>query len=333
VTVNSYSVVIETENLSMADNACLWDCLDSLQVAIAKTAPPLEAWLLNTGDVSPAMMATLAEKYPWVTLVQSPPGENYYETKMRGALLSTSAIVVFADSDCTYNPDWLVGLLEPFEDNRVRIVAGETGFCDAGPYGLALSIAHSFDGYSEKNSLYRVNNYYANNVAFRRSVLVDLPIPLRLPLYRHSCSAHCMELRRRGETIWAQPRSRAAHASPEGLSHFYWRFLLFGRDRAIRARLQLIDDAPKVDADKTGVIHVVSRRLGRALRFRPTQWMWIPAASFIVLIAFILIRVGQVLSRLNPQLAIEHFGSIEGVRYPTMAEFQQSKAAGSSPGA
>ena len=322
--MSSYSLVIETENLSIADSSCLLACLDSVQAAIGRVAPPREALLINTGDISPTMVATLEQKYPWVSLVSSPPGENYYEIKMRGARLATADLVVFVDSDCRYNKDWLAGLLEPFVDPDVRIVAGETAFTDPGPYGLALAIAHSFDGFSGGNDLYPVNNYYANNVAFRRSVLLDLPIPTGLPLYRHGCSAHCVELRRRGEHIWAQPRSRAMHAAPEGLQHFFWRFLLFGRDRAVRSQIGLVDDAPKVDAETSGIVHVVRRRLERALRLQRGQLKWMPLASLIVLAAFILIRAGQVLSRFNHQLAIEYFSSIENVHYPTVLEYHRA---------
>ena len=326
--MNSYSLIIETENLSIADSSCLWACLDSVQAAIGRVAPPVEALLINTGDVSPSMLAMLEKKYPWVSLVHSPPGENYYEIKMRGVGLATADLVVFVDSDCRYNEDWLAGLLEPFDNSKVRIVAGETGFVDRGPYGLALAVAHSFDGFSGGTDLYLVNNYYANNVAFRRSVLFNLPIPTGLPLYRHGCSAHCVELRRAGEQIWAQPRSRAMHAAPEGLAHFFWRFLLFGRDRAVRSRLGLVDDAPKASSGGSGVIPVVRRRLERSLKLQPSQRKWIPAASLIVLAAFILIRAGQVLSRFRPQLAIEYFATIENLHYPTMDDYKKSISPG-----
>lgn len=327
---NSYSIVIETENLSLADSACLWACLDSVQSAIDRVAPPAEALLFNTGDISPSMVAMLEKRYPWVSLVNSPPGKNYYEIKMQGARLATADLVVFVDSDCRYNEDWLAGLLEPFVDPNIRVVAGETAFTDPGPYGLALAIAHSFDGFSGRSDLYPVNNYYANNVAFRRSVLLDLPIPTRLPLYRHGCSAHCVELRRRGEHIWAQPRSRAMHAAPEGIQHFFWRFLLFGRDRAVRSRIGLLDDAPKPGGGKSGVIAVVKMRLERSLKLQPAQRKWIPAASLIVLAAFVLIRTGQVLSRFRPQLAIDYFSTLENLDYPTIDDYKESILSGAT---
>ena len=242
---------------------------------------------------------------------------------MIGARAVTAELVVFVDSDCIYNNEWLVGLLEPFEDPEVRVVAGETAFVEPGPYSLALSLAHAFEGYSNCADLYAVNSYYANNVAFRRSVLLDLPIPTELPLYRGGCIVHAAELRERGNTIWAQPRSRAAHAMPEGFSNFFWRFLLFGRDRAVRRRLGLGIDKTGGKQNKHGasIYHSLSSRLTRSLRDQPTQRKWVPVALVIAAFARILQRNGELVASIWPQRFIGHFEDLEGVHYPTIEEY------------
>jgi hypothetical protein len=330
--VDSYSIIIETENLGMADSAHLWACLESLQASIAKASPPEAVLLLNSGNLGQEMLVYLAGSFPAVRVVPVPAGYSYYEVKMHGARLVTSELIVFADSDCSYNEDWLPGLLESFSDPKVRVVAGETGFVAPGPYGLALAIAHSFDGYSDAAGLYPVKNYYANNVAMRRSLLLEVPIPANLPLYRHACSVHSDQLRRRGETIWAQPRSRAVHAATEGLSYFFWRFILFGRDRSVRARLQLEGGTQKEDVHSRSVLHTIKLRFERALRYGPWSWKSALPAGAIVCLAFLLIRAGQLLARFNPQIAIAHFGAIEGCRYPTVSEFLSVRGIGKNPG-
>jgi len=320
-TTETYSLVIETENLSLANSDCLWRTLDSIEKALARVSAPRESLLVNSGDVSAVMLDKLALRYPWITPIDAPTGANYYESKMFGIHRATGDIVVLMDSDCTYNEDCLAGLLAPFCDAAVRVVAGETSFVGKGPYILTLCIAHSFDGYSGATDVYPVNGYYANNVAIRRSLALELPIPTKLPLYRHGCSWHCVELRRQGETIWAQPRSRAAHSPPEGISHFFWRFLLFGRDRAVRARLGLVDDAPRAGGQGGGVYGTLKKRLWRACQREPAQVLWLPLAAIIIGCAFVLIRLGQLLSHGNPEIAISHFGAIEGVHYPTLDEY------------
>jgi len=319
----SYSIIIETENLSLADSDCLVECLDSVRESIRDMQQaPRKVYLINSGDVSVAMAGRIALEYGFVEVLEAREGSNYYESKMFGAHRTESDIVVYADSDCRYERGWLAGLVTPFADPAVNVVAGETGFGGRGAYVLAMKIIHSFDGYSGADDLYPVRNYYANNFAIRRQLLLDVPIPTGLPLYRHACSWHCVELRRRGEVIWGQPRSRAVHAPPEGFSHFFWRFLLFGRDRTVRARLGLVDDASQ-DFERApgGVAGVAYRRLQRVLREEPRQALLLPISGCIVVAAAALIKAGQLLARINPDLAIDRLGRIEGVRYPTVEEF------------
>jgi hypothetical protein len=318
----SYSIVVETENLSLADDECLWRSLASISRSMERVNyPPEKLLIVNSGDLPEETCNQLAVKFPSIELLRAPPGANYYESKMLGVYHSTSDIVVFADSDCQYNRDWLSGLLEPFRDPTVSVVAGETSFLGRGPYVLAMNIIHSFDGYSDGATPHPVNGYYANNFAARRELFVAHPIPTRLPLYRHGCSWHCVQLRRLGEVILAQPRSRAGHATPEGLSHFFWRFLLFGRDRSVRSRIGLVDNAPQAMPKRGGVFGVALGRMRRALRQQPSQVLWLPVSFVIVVVASSLIRIGQVLARNHPELAISHFGTIEGVRYPTVEEY------------
>jgi hypothetical protein len=106
------------------------------------------------------------------------------------------------------------------------------------------------------------------------------------------------------------------------LSHFFWRFLLFGRDRAVRARLGLVDDAPPAgERPPGGVAGVVYRRLQRVLRDEPRQALLLPLSGCIVVAAAALIKAGQLLARFNPDLAIGRLGRLEGVHYPTVGEF------------
>jgi len=315
-----YSVVLETANLSFVERDSLWQCLDSIQAAIQKVSPPESVLLYAGGEICADTLAALRARYAWVTVIPVEAGTSYYGMKMEGARKSNTDVIVMADSDCTYNQDWLAGLLEPFENPDVQVVAGETTFGRPGPYSLALAISFAFDGYSDRQELYPVNYYYANNAAFRRRVLLDPPIPTQLPLYRSGCFRHCVELRKRGVTIWAQPRSRANHTVLEGFSLFFWRFLLFGRDRAVRRRLELRDDAPQVRQYDQGQ-SFLRRRLGRALKNQPEQRKWLPLALLIAVIARILVRIGDLAATRKPERFIGRFAKMESVNYPTVAEY------------
>ena len=153
-------------------------------------------------------------------------GTGYEELKMAGANASSGEVIVFADGDCLYERTWLEAL-SPFSDPSVSIVGGETVINSDGPYGLAVSIASSFPARTGSDSPYRSDRYHLNNVAFRRRILQDLPIPSRQPCYRMS-GLHAARLLIRGYTILRQPSACAVHAAPHGVSHFVWRFLSWG---------------------------------------------------------------------------------------------------------
>ena len=183
---------------------------------------------------------------------------------MAGANASSGELIVFADGDCLYERTWLEALLAPFSDPSVSIVGGETAINSAGPYGLAVAIASSFPARARSDSPYRSDRYHLNNVAFRRRVLQDVPIPSRQPCYRMS-GLHAARLLARGYTILRQPSARAVHAAPNGLSHFVWRFLLMGFDGVVVPRLIAKESKP---ADRS---RVQRRRTFGLIRFWAAQ--------------------------------------------------------------
>jgi hypothetical protein len=54
---------------------------------------------------------------------------------------------------------------------------------------------------------------------------------------------------------------------------------------------------------------------------KPSQLLWLPVATPIVAVAYVLVRLGQLLSKSRPELAISHFSAVENVRYPTVVEY------------
>lgn len=308
----TFSMILETENLESADRAGLVAALGSILHQDLSPLSAAEVILIDSGDVPEALRRLIAEEFPWIKVHGAPETIGYYGAKMLGAQLATGEVIVYCDSDCLYEPHWLRTLLQTFVGRpEVSIVAGETTTAGVGPYGTAMAITYIFPQYSGETAIAPTRQYYLNNVAFRRSVLLELPMPTELPLYRGNCVIHARGLGEVGHTIWRQPLARALHAPPHGLSHFVWRFLLIGHDYYWQKQLRsdgTVSSVPRavgaVLADgqplaKTGNLAIFRSRLRRMLTHEPRHLWFFPLALPVVLLSAGLIAIGYWLTRLR----------------------------------
>jgi glycosyltransferase involved in cell wall biosynthesis len=314
VPLPKFSMILETENLESADRAGLIAALGSILAQDLSPWTAEEVILIDSGDVPEALQRLIAEEFPWIKVHSAPDSIGYYGAKMLGASLATGEVIVYCDSDCLYEPHWLRTLLQTFVGRpEVAIVAGETTTQGYGPYGTAMAITYIFPQYSGETAIVPTRQYYLNNVAFRRSVLLEAPMPTDLPLYRGNCVIHARSLGDRGHTIWRQPQARALHAPPNGLGHFVWRFLLIGHDYYWQAQLRSDGAAVRgkgagsggaVLADgqvlaKTGNLMIFRSRLRRMLAHEPRHLWFLPLSLPMVLVSAGLIAIGYWLTRLR----------------------------------
>lgn len=100
-----------------------------------------------------------------------------------------------------------------------------------------MALVYLFDAPPARRDLHPTWRYWFNNVAFRRRLLLEVPLPVDLPLYRGACALHAEALVERGVVIWCEPRAEARHASPDGARHFATRFYHLGSDWVLLSRL------------------------------------------------------------------------------------------------
>jgi glycosyltransferase involved in cell wall biosynthesis len=283
----TFSLVVETANLSLADLDGLRETLDSLAAQSFSVQNAEEVILADSGTVPEKVLQTALQAYPWVRLMRMPEGTGYEDLKMTGALAAGGEVVVFADGDCLYDRGWLEALLAPFADGSVFVVGGETAIDSSGAYGLGVSLAASFPSRSASSSLYTSDRYHLNNVAFRRSVLASVPIPSQRPCYRMS-GLHAANLLAAGYAIVRQPAARAVHAAPNGFAHFVWRFFLMGFDAVAVPRL-IAAEAPsgKRSSERRRRTFKLLRfwasqaiaKLSHEIRHRPSRALTLPLAA------------------------------------------------------
>lgn len=334
MTLPSFSIVLETENLANADLEGLTNALASLVHQDLSPEQANEVILIDSGDAPPGLLGQLCDRYPWIKIHPAPANTGYYKAKMLGAELASGEIIVYADSDCLYEPHWLRSLLTTFAENpQIQIVAGETTTRGRGPYGTAMALVYIFPQFSGKTDLIPTHQYFLNNVAFRRQFLLDHPIPAELPLYRGNCVVHGETLRREGHLIWLNPQSRATHAPPSDLSHFFWRFLLIGHDYYWQKKLIACSqpsfgeaheppipnaqsptpDLPDRDptaSSFTEKLNIFRDRMVRLLQNNPRHALYFPFAMPIILVAALLIYVGYLVTLINPDYLIKSYDRV-----------------------
>jgi glycosyltransferase involved in cell wall biosynthesis len=319
--VESFSILIETENLASADPGSLDRCLATLAEQDVSPERANEVLLLDSGTARPSFLDDLRARYPWIEVARVGEDSDYYDAKRRGAELATGEVVVFCDSDCGYDPGWLRHLLAPFaQSGDVQVVTGETSTPIDGPYGVAMALTYIFPPFSTDTDPRSAPAYDTNNVAFRREFLLRHPIPSNLPMYRGNHVLHARSLRAEGHTIWQQPLARATHPLPGGRSYFFWRFLLLGDEALTIARLSRASvdgdgrsSRPLGDALMCMAIAVgrIKRMLARARAVfskDPRRLIHLPLAAPIAAVATLLYWVGLVTSLVRPGYLLSAYG-------------------------
>jgi glycosyltransferase involved in cell wall biosynthesis len=295
-----FAVVIEAINLQLADASRLAKCLASLDAQTLRLRQARRVVLVYTGDIPEGALLGHCRRFPWLSLQKIPDGTGYEQAKALAAEGLSSPLIVFCDSDCVYEPQWLERLLEPFRDESVEIVGGETAIEVEGAYDLAVAMSFSFDGFTGRAGLYEGERFHFNNVAFRASLLAAHPIRFGDPVYR--CPRlYATSLRTAGVHIHRQPAARAHHAPPNGLRHFFWRYLFLGHDAAAYGRI--------VGAEAVGGRRTWLREIGRRLRraaalLTPGRVLYLPLAVPIAAAAVVLGVTGFVIRLVSEHLLL-----------------------------
>jgi glycosyltransferase involved in cell wall biosynthesis len=301
--------VLETENLETADLNGLLRSLASLEAQDPSPINANEVLLIDSGDIPETLLDRIEQQYPWIKVCPAPAGTQYYQAKMLGAKLATGEIIVYYDSDCFYEPDWMRRILTPFSESlEIQVVAGETITRGIGIYGTAMALGYIFPQYSGRSELAPGNSYFLNNVAFRRSFLLQHPIPTNLPLYRGNCAIHAHELVQSGVTIWQQPLARVLHSPPNGLAHFFWRFLLIGYDYYWQKKL--IPTAKNAEPTLSGKKEKLGIFVDRIRKMRDRDFrhlFFLPLSLPIVLTSSLLIYIGYLITTRYPHYLLKRF--------------------------
>lgn len=243
------SIVVEWENVLLAKNDRCLRMLAELRTQMYALPHSTELIVLfNPEQVSPSTVITDVERCLETPLknsdsfcvrVEAAEGLHYYQLKNYGASIAQGEIIVFMDTDVIPEDGWLEGITEPFfKNNEIHVLAGHTYLDPEDIMSRAFALGWFFPLRTESAELISgIPSFFANNVAFRRDLLIKYPFP-EMPdgMTRGACTMLSGMLRKDCVTIWKNTGAQARHPAPNGLKHFIYRGLAEGRDWAMRRK-------------------------------------------------------------------------------------------------
>lgn len=170
----------------------------------------------------------------WRTVAR--PGHAYFELKNEGATHAGGDLVVFLDSDVIPDPGWLRALLAPFAAPEVQLVAGATYVPPSTLYSKTVALTWLFALCPRDAALVPVKRFWANNVAWRRRVLLAHPYTGMDGETRGACDRLARDLVARGIQPYRSNGARVRHPAPNGALHYLHRAVAQGRDQFLGGR-------------------------------------------------------------------------------------------------
>lgn len=299
----TFSINIETANLEDTAPERFARVLKGIADQDYPVTNAEQVILVDSGRWPAEQIRKMCAPYPWIRIMPVKQGTSYGDSKLLAVPQMTGDILFFCDADVFYEPNWLRQMLATLSEHpEIEVLAGDTSVEEAiretNIYGLAMAIMYLFPHFSDREEVGPTQHYEANNVAFRREVLLRYPGPMNLPAKRATLFIHNVLLKRKGFTIWHQPKARGHHPLPEGFVRFVEEFWDMGQDSAFISHF--FHDFPgRTYLDGTRL----NRRLNRirdVLRRDPKRWLMLPFALPIIFTALLVFAASRVYGLVHP---------------------------------
>jgi glycosyltransferase involved in cell wall biosynthesis len=164
------------------------------------------------------------------------PGGTYYTLKNEGARQASGDLVVMLDSDVVPQSGWLRALLKPFIDPAVQVVGGHSYLSTDSIIAKTLALSWFFPLHQAERSVTPKPHFFANNVAFRRQVLLENPFPMLSGTNRGACAVLAKQLFELGMPAHINTAAEVEHPPPYGFVRLIRRAFAQGRDELLSLR-------------------------------------------------------------------------------------------------
>lgn len=309
------SIILEWENVLLSEEDRCFLMLRQLKDQLMSLQRSAELIVLfnpkqvDREQIAGALHENLGTLAPGMVRLEEAEDTHYFQLKNEGAKRARGEILVFVDSDVLIEEGWLHEISEPlFEHSEILVVGGNTWLTHDSLYEKSFALGWFFP-FRDTEGVLKVGrqHFFANNVAFRRDLLLQYPFPEMPPgVTRGACNKLARILSRAGIPIWNNGAARASHPPPVGLNTYTIRGLAIGRDLVLREGrspltfFRCIWWWLKRTVRATGRILIKARMVGLPL------WQT-PAAVAIMVLFYSLAFVGGVVALVAPGYAAKHW--------------------------
>lgn len=219
------SVIIPAYNAEKT----LQSCLDAL---MQQTHIPDEIIVVDDGSVDGTK--TIADAYSLVTVI-SQKNKGPAKARNAGAAAAKSDIIIFLDSDCVPEKNWLEEMLNPFADEKVAGVQG--AYKTRQPSLVArfdqADIEYRYERMKRAKKLDWIGSYSA---AYRRKIfLAEKGFDETFPKASGEDAELSYRMSEKGYKLVFAPRAIVFHTHPQTLLHYlrvkffraYWRTRMY----------------------------------------------------------------------------------------------------------
>lgn len=221
-----YSIVIPAYNCEQT----LAACLDSLS---RQTIPRGQYEIIVVDDGSTDNTAKVAQGHAILYFHQSNAGPA--AARNLGVARASGAIILFTDSDCVPNHDWLEQMTAPFVDPGISGVKG--AYWTAQKALIARFAQMEFeDRYDLLQTSPCIDLIATYSAAFRRHVFLDVGgFDTRFPRANNEDTEFSYRLTKAGYRLVFNPKARVRHIHPATLRQYlrvkfwrgYWRMIVY----------------------------------------------------------------------------------------------------------
>jgi glycosyltransferase involved in cell wall biosynthesis len=308
----------------MGGVADLERCLDSLDKQTLDIRKANEVWIMVGGHLEPADAELIRTKYPWTKFYQAETDATYLSVKKLGAEIATGEVVLFADSDVAYHPEWVEALMtERAKHAPIDVVASDSRVEVKSSYDLAMTAAWMIRTRKLGGPVVDSKSFPLNNFSIDRKTMAASKYDDGLPLFRGLLGFWQQGLKARGVKFHRIPRVMGFHLTPNGVWEWFHRMLIFGADYVATADFRVMGNGT--------VVHEPSflRRAWHAVKWIGYRWAmsvfqparavkedwsrlrFVPLAIPITLASLILVTAGSVITVFNSRFLYDRVVAFE----------------------